>query len=113
MAREIIRFSSPMPQQQVFDTFMRYFQIEGFEAHNEDGEQCLKKGVGLATAPQFVKITALGGVYTLEAWIKFAVVPGVYAGEMDLKGFTGAVPKKQLKKRVNAFLPQVQAQIIQ
>ena len=113
MAREIFRFTSALPQQQIFDTFLRYFQSEGFAAHVEDGEQCLKKGVGVATAPQFVKITAMNGVYTLEAWIKFAVVPGVYAGEMDLKGFTGSIPKKQLKKRVNAFLPQVQAQMLQ
>ena len=99
-----------MSQQQVFDTFMSYFQSEGFAYHVEEGEQCLKKGVGLATAPQFVSITALNGVYTLTAWIKFAVVPGAYVHDMDLNGFTGSIPKGQLKKRVNACLRYVQAQ---
>ena len=113
MPRSVFRFTSPQPQQQVFDTFMSYFNSEGFAYHVEEGEQCLKKGVGVATAPQFVKINALDGVYTLEAWIKFAVVPGAYVHDMDLKGFTGALPKSQLKTRVNNFLFYVQAQNLQ
>ena len=112
MSREIIRFTSPFTQQQVFDGFMQFWQSEGFSGHIENGEQCMKKGSGIATGPQFVKISAMNGMYTLEAWIKFAVLPGVYAGEMDLKGATGAIPKKKLKGRVDAFLQGVQAQLI-
>ena len=110
MARSVFTFNSPLAQQQVFDTFMNYFQSEGFAYHVEDGEQCLKKGVGVATAPQFVTITAQNGVYTLAAWVKFAVVPGAYVHDMDLTGFTGSIPKGQLKKRVNNYLRYVQAQ---
>ena len=113
MPREIYQFTSPLTQQQVFDCFMQFFAAEGFASHVENGEQCLKKGVGLAQAPQFVKITAMNNVYTLEAWIKFAAVPGVYVNEMDLKGFTGKIPKGKLRKRVETFLPKVQAQRLQ
>ena len=112
MTRHIVRFNCPYVPQQLFDIFMDYWQKEGFAPHVENNEQCMKKGSGVVAAPQFVKITFLNGVYTIEAWIKFAVVPGVYAGEMDLNGFMGAVPKKKLLQRIYFFLNLVNAQIL-
>ena len=111
MARFIQHFISPLSEKEVVEGFFAFARKEGFEPHTEDGESCWKKGVGVATAPQFLKLSRGNGDYVLEAWIKFAVVPGVYAGEMDLNDFTGAIPKKKLKSRVNAYLKSVQAQV--
>ncbi|MBR5285728.1 MAG: zinc ribbon domain-containing protein, partial [Clostridia bacterium] len=48
----------------------------------------------------FLKIMADQDRIVVEAWIKFAVVPGVYAGEMGIDGVFGAVPKSMLSGRV-------------
>lgn len=65
----------------------------------------MEKGVGLLTAPQFLKLSVNNdGSYVLEAWIKFAILPGVYVGEMGTKGFVGALPKQLLKERVDKHL---------
>ena len=110
MSRHIVKFVSPLETQQVFDSFLQYWRNEGFEACVQDGEECMKKGVGLATAPQFVKINSINGVYVLQAWIKFPILPGIFLGEMDLDGFFGSIPKGMLKSRVNYFFTLVQAQ---
>lgn len=73
----------------------------------------MKKGVGLLTAPQFLKLSVNNdGSYVLEAWIKFAILPGVYVGEMGTKGFVGALPKQLLKERVDKTLMAMQANVI-
>lgn len=47
------------------------------------------------------KYEYLGDSVGVQAWIKFAILPGVYAGEMGLKGFWGIAIKKMLQARVN------------
>lgn len=77
------------------------------------GNSIGKKGVGLLTAPQFLKLSVNNdGSYVLEAWIKFAILPGVYVGEMGTKGFVGALPKQLLKERVDKTLMAMQANVI-
>lgn len=113
MARYIIRFSSPYEPQGIFNAFGEYMKNEGFEYREYKGEQVWKKGKGLATAPQFLKLgTANDGTYVLEAWIKFALLPGVYVGEMGIKGFFAAVPKQLLKGRVDATLRAMKATVL-
>ncbi len=112
MARFVQPFTSPLSEQQVFEEFERFARNEGFEHHTEKGEPCLKKGKGVATGPQFLKLTKKpDGEFVLEAWIKYAIVPGVYVGEMGLDGFTGAIPKQMLKGRVDEFLKMIRAQV--
>lgn len=113
MARHIVRFYSPFSPQQVNDFFISYMNGEGFKITTRKGESFWKKGVGLLTAPQFIKLTQQNNVYTLEAWLPFAVLPGTYIGEMDLKGFVGCLPKSFLEARVNQILSTLQAQPIQ
>ena len=75
---------------------------EGFKLTNINGEEVWKKGNGIMAGPQFIAVKPSGtGTVLVEAWIKFAILPFVYGGEMDLTGFVGAVPKTFLKDRVN------------
>ena len=97
MSRTIIKFTSPFNSNAVFDAFGKFMYRENFEFVQKNGEQYWKKGVGLLTAPQFLKLSVNNdGSYLLEAWIKFAILPGVYVGEMGTKGFVGALPKLSL-----------------
>ena len=113
MSRSITRFTSPFAPNAVFNAFGQYMQSEGFEFIQQNGEQLWKKGVGLLTAPQYAKLSvANDGSYVLEAWLKLAILPGVYVGEMGTKGFFGAFPKQMLKARVDRTLAAMQARVL-
>ena len=111
MSRFIQPFITPYNPQQVMNCFNSYMQREGFEYVTKNGESYWKKGMGLLMAPQYLRLTQTNGGYVLEAWLKFALLPGVYVGEMGIKGFFGAVPKAMLKERVDALLTTLQARL--
>lgn len=85
-----------------------FFDKEGFVLADYKGERVWKKGVGLMTAPQFVKTSCRQGSVQIEAWLKFAILPGVYCGEMGLNGFWGFAVKQMLRGRVEALIALLQ-----
>lgn len=93
------KFEHPI-HEQLFADIHQYMLNEGYEYRNFEGEDVYKKGKGLATGPTFVKIMADQNHIVIEAWIKFAILPGVYAGESGIDGFYGAIPKGMLGDRV-------------
>ena len=93
------KFSNPI-HPQLFADIHQYMLSEGYEYRNFEGENVYKKGKGFSLGPTFLKIMADQDRIVVEAWIKFAVVPGVYAGEMGIDGVFGAVPKSMLSGRV-------------
>lgn len=81
-----------------------FLKKEGFVLTSLKGEVVWKKGVGVLSGPQFVKLQYSGGMVHLEAWIKYAILPGVYCGEMGLDGAMGFAVKAALKNKVNALV---------
>ncbi len=74
---------------------------EGFTLRTyTDGQKVWQKGNGFVTAPQFILVLLAPGKVRVEAWCKFAVLPGVYGDEMNLEGVMGFAVKKLLKTRV-------------
>lgn|GEM_PF-927812 len=101
MPRYISEFQTNVPAQYTFDAFNQYLSMEGYEYTNYKNESVFKKGKGLATGPTFVKLTISDDlIVRIEAWCKFALLPGVYAGEMGLEGAAGMAVKKPLKQRI-------------
>ena len=102
------RFVADIPVNQpaeIIDFVMKdFFEKEGFVSAEYQGERVWKKGVGMMTAPQFIKVQTYPGGVHVEAWLKYAILPGVYAGEMGTSGFLVAIPKKMLRDRVEALI---------
>ena len=84
----------------VMQQIHNYLMSEKYEYLDFKGELVYKKGMGVATGPSFIKIMAGNELIVVEAWIKFAALPGVYAGETGIDGVLGAIPKSFLKTRV-------------
>ena len=84
-----------------------YFSKENFVLKEKKGEMVWQNGAGLLTAPQYIKYTYQNGLLTIESWLKFALLPGIYVGELGLTGFVGAVPKASLKKKVTQIISLV------
>ena len=103
VARFIAEMPTGKPDDMVRFIAEDYLSKEGFKQKLYKGEAVWKKGNGLLPAPQFIKISSLQGHVHLEAWIKQAILPGVYVGEMGLDGAYGFAIKKVLKDRVDAL----------
>ena len=100
MARYINEISCLNPGEALFGEIHNYLFSEGYEYINYENEFVFKKGKGLMTGPTFIKVSFSPVSVRIEAWMKFAILPGVYAGELGLTGFVGAAVKGPLKKRV-------------
>jgi hypothetical protein len=103
MSRYCKQFVLPMGTEQAVGIIQSFMTQNGFEPYDQKGEPCWKKGHGILTAPQIIKTTVCGGIITVEAWIRFAILPGVYCGEMGLTGFWGFAIKDALKSKVQAL----------
>ncbi len=71
----------------------------GFKKMEKNNEEFWKKGTGMATAMQFIKIDYSENELTIYAWVQ-AGVGSVGGKEMELKGFVAAIPKKSLLKKI-------------
>ena len=81
---------------------------KGYKLVNYKNEEVWKKGKGILTAPRFMKFTFLeANKLQMEAWIKTAILPGIYVGESGLESKYGFAIKKELEflvKRVYEIL---------
>ena len=101
------KFAS-MYAEPLFYEIKAYLEYEGFEYVNYKGEYVFQKGEGWITAPTFVKISINGDTLQLETWLKYAILPSVFVGEIGLKGFIGCAVKGTMK-RVIANVPGIVA----
>lgn len=69
----------------------------GFRLENFKGQMVYRAGGGWFEMPKFLVWGYENGVFHLEAWTRYLILPGVYSKEKDLDGFYGAVPKKAYK----------------
>jgi len=88
--------------QVLIQSIANYMASEGFGTINYKGQTIWKKGFGVLQAPQYVAVYFEQNAIRVEAFIKFALFPGVYIGEMGTTGFFGFVPKSILAQRITA-----------
>lgn len=97
------RYSKRLPTDELADALhdqiAAYLTQEGFTCIDA-ADNTWKKGMGIMLGPQYVRFETTPGELLLEAWIKFAVVPGVYVGEMGIEGMFAMIPKRKLKARI-------------
>lgn len=104
MPRYIADYTLNKPDDFVKFVSEDFFAKTGFKLTQFEGEMVWKKGIGMLTAPQFIKFSYNQGVAHLEVWLKIAILPGVYTGEMGLTGFYGWAIKSKLKKDVDTLM---------
>ena len=100
MGRYIRDFMIKTDPQPVLAAVFNYLQSEGYEYTELNGEKVYKKGKGLVTGPSIFKIYQYGAAIRLETWMKYAIAPGLYVGELDTTGFVGSAVKGPWKNRI-------------
>lgn len=89
MARTIINLPLRNSVDESYNTAVNILQANGFKEVSYNGETVWKKGTGLLTAMQYIKI--------VSGWVQ-AGVGSVGGNEMALNGIVAAVPKKSVMK---------------
>ena len=88
-----------LPPDQVHHKLANYLAGQGFDLVDPQ-QNVWQKGSGMMVSPQFIRYESHPGQLVLEAWIKFALLPGVYFGEYGVDGMFLVIPKKMLKAKV-------------
>ena len=71
----------------------------GFNPKSYHGESVWKKGTGMLTAMQYVKLIPAGNSLVIQGWIQIGVGDAGLK-EQCLDGFVGAIPKKMVLKTI-------------
>ena len=103
MGRYVNCIKVPVDPNTLTERITNYMTMEGFKLINYNGQMIWKKGSGWTTGPQYLGILYGSDYVQIDAFIKYALFPGVYIGEMGIDGFFGALPKGLLTKRVRAL----------
>lgn len=107
MSRFKTQFQTPFTADAVFKITADYLKSEGYNYVEYSGENVWKKGSGWVSGPTFIKLAYSNNTVFLEAWLKYALLPGVYVGEMGLDGFFGIAVKNVLKNRVDILVKRL------
>ena len=100
MARYIKVFQFNADANVLFNQLNNYLVSEGYEYIQYDGENVFKKGTGMLSNPTYFKFDFQGNTIRFETWMKYALFPGVYVGELATTGFVGSAVKGVWKKRI-------------
>ena len=101
MARYIRDLPVSIPAEGALNQMIHPYLIsEGYEYMTYKGENVYKKGKGLLCAPSFFKFTMMGTYIRMETWMKFALLPGVYVGEINTTGVMACAVKGPWKQRI-------------
>ena len=83
------------------------FTAHGFSLQQYKGQTVWKKGTGWLTAPRIFRVTAADSVVSIEGWVPYALLPGVYIGESGLDsgfGIAVKIPMRNLLKEIIALI---------
>lgn len=101
MGRTLLTFPIALEQQEeAISILLQALELEGFKPYDYKGEACYKKGTGMATSMQFVKIYKDDQNIHIIVWLRSGAGSAYIGPEMNLNGVVGAIPKKMLKDRV-------------
>lgn len=104
MSRFVAEYAIGKPDDFVRLVSEDFFRKEGFLPAVYKGEPVWKKGRGLLTAPQYIVLRYGQGILHIEAFLRYALLPGVYVGEMGLDGVFGFALKDTLRQRVHTLI---------
>lgn len=106
MARTIITVPYHCRYEDAVNIIGNLLTSKGYKLTNiATGETVWKQGTGLMTGMKFVKVEFTQSEIILSAWVSVGICSATM-GEMDLNGFVGVIPKKQVQKVLDEIIAQ-------
>lgn len=108
MGRYFNRFATNLSSEQINAVIDNFYTMNSFKPYGYKGEAWMKLGKGILVAPQIMRATVQENVVTIEAFVRYAILPGVYLGEFELDdSFFLCVPKKALISKLRSLEMQL------
>lgn len=107
MARTIIRVPFTADVDNTYNMVVSILQSNGYKEISYNGETVWKKGVGLLTAMQYIKIQFEENLLSVSGWVQ-AGLGSKGGSEMALNGVVAAVPKKSVMKVIEEIKRSIQ-----
>lgn len=98
--RSEVYLSCNVPPSQAVQIAEQILTQNGFKPRNCRGEDVWRRGTGMLTAVQFVKVAAFDDVLGIQAWVLLLGVGDVGLREQCLDGYVDWISKKLLFKVV-------------
>ncbi len=100
-------------QQTAYAAADAYLKQMGFKYINyKNNQQCYKKGTGMMTAMQFIRLSFDQNAMYIEAWIRMGIGSLYFWREQELNNsFFAAIPKSSLKSTVTGLFNFINAQL--
>ena len=100
-------------QQAAYSAADTYLKQMGFKYINyKNNQQCYKKGTGMMTAMQFIRLSFDQNTMYIEAWIRSGIGSLYIGKEMELNSsFVAVIPKNSLKDTVTGLFNFINAQL--
>lgn len=106
MGRFIRQVQTALPPQQAVAVINNFYAANGFSQYNYNNELWFKKG-GVFLGPRVMRALVYGNTIIIEGFVRYAILPGVYVGEIGDDGFVGAIPQSKLKKNIADLTAQL------
>lgn len=100
MARTFVNIAFNQSQALTDDIVRKVLIGDNYREINYNTEVVWKKGTGLMTAMQFIKLEYREGLLCVSGWIQIGL-GSVGGREHDLTGITGVVAKKSVLKTID------------
>ena len=100
MGRTVVVYRFNAIPQGLSEMVHNYLISEEYTYKLFENEYVYQKGSGWTMGPTFFKLTYLNYEVVIEAWMKSAILPGVYAGEITVEDFLGCAVKGPFAERL-------------
>lgn len=99
MSRSIFHTNTTLLEDDIAAIVTPILIADGYHEIERNGEFVWKKGTGAMTAMHFIKLEYFPGDFVISGWVQIGLGSKGF-DDMDLTGFTGAIPKKSTFKTI-------------
>lgn len=99
MSRSIFHTNTTFLEKDAIHIASQILVEDGYHQIETNGETVWKKGTGALTAMHFIKLQYYPNDFVISGWVQIGLGSTGFK-DMDLKGFTGSIPKKSTFKTI-------------
>ena len=104
MSRSIEEVATNKTLPEIGELVENFMRRAGFIRTVFRGENVWRKGSGVMSGPQFMKVEPAEGRVHIEAWVTHAIAPGFFVGEQDLRWPFPLITKNLLRTRLRELI---------
>ena len=106
MARSVFHTNTSFSKEKINSIANKILMEDGYQKIDRNGETVWKKGTGALTAMHYIKLEYFPNDFVISGWVQIGIGSAGF-DDMDLTGFTGAIPKKSTFKTIQKIRKEI------